>query len=211
MSKTALIHITDPLVTEKTMQVLSRGDIVAVPTDTVYGIACDVKNQEAIQRLFAIKSREQAKAIPVLIGGITQLAMVTKKFDPQSKLLAKTFWPGALTLILAKSPTLPKSLSIYPTVGVRMPDHGWLRELMLKVGPLAVTSANISGQASPITAEEVINQLNRRIDLIVDGGPCQGGISSTVVDCTTVPIRILREGAILSSEILELLNKEDLR
>ena len=105
-------------------------------------------------------------------------------------------------MILEKHHTLPSALTIYETVGVRMPDHDWLRKLITTCGPLAVTSANISGQPSLSSADDVLNALQGRIDLLVDGGSCSGGVPSTVIDCTTHPIKILREGAI-SAAVLQ--------
>lgn len=174
---------------------------MAVPTDTVYGIACSVNNSAAIKSLYQIKIREIIKAIPVLIADLNQLDQITSNLNINAKKLAQTFWPGALTLIVAKNKSLPENLTIYPTVGVRIPDHDWLRAIIREAGPLAATSANISGEASPYSADQVKEQLSGRIELIIDGGDCKGGISSTVVDCSGEEINILREGSITPHQI----------
>ncbi|HKY52851.1 MAG TPA: L-threonylcarbamoyladenylate synthase, partial [Anaerolineales bacterium] len=116
--------------------------------------------------------------------------------------LASRFWPGPLTIILPKKPTLPEAVSATDTVGVRIPDHPVARSLLRATGPMAVTSANISGHSSASTAQEVFNQLNRRIELIIDGGRTPGGVPSTLVDCTGKEIKVLREGPISLEQIL---------
>lgn len=204
--KTQIIDQNSTRAFQKALNVIRAGGVVAVPTDTVYGIACSVKNPKAIQSLYDIKIREINKAIPVLIADLDQIDQVAKNLNDQARKLSKTFWPGALTLIVEKNSQLPENLTIHPTVGMRMPAHEWLRSLMRITGPLACTSANISGEASPATARQVLDQLDERIELIIDGGECKGGISSTVVDCSTDDIVILRKGGITSEEIHSVLN-----
>jgi len=195
---------------QKALAALRNGEVIAVPTDTVYGIACLVNNKTCIQRLYAIKERDKLKAIPVLIGSPDQVKQVADGFQKDALTLADTFWPGALTLIVKKHGSLPEELTIYDTVGVRMPDHTWLRSLILYSGPLAATSANISGEPSLSTAEDVLQSLGGKIDLLIDGGSCPGGISSTVVDCSTETVEILREGGIPKKDILSaLINKSN--
>ncbi|MDP2966184.1 MAG: L-threonylcarbamoyladenylate synthase [Pelolinea sp.] len=205
--KTCIIAQSDGSAIKETLNVIRSGGVVAVPTDTVYGIACSVGNSNAIHSLFQIKIRGCLKAIPVLIGDINQIDLVAKSLNENARKLAQSFWPGALTLIVAKNKSLPTILTIHPTVGVRIPDHGWLRAIILKTGPLAATSANISGETSPSTASQVLDQLNGRIELIIDGGECKGGISSTVVDCSGEEIKILREGGITPEQIQSALGK----
>ncbi len=199
--KTRILKQASDLAISETLKVIRSGGVVAVPTDTVYGIACSVNNSAAIQSLFKIKIRESIKAIPVLLADLNQIGQVAASLNENAKKLAQAFWPGALTLIVIKNDLLPNNLTSYPTVGVRIPDHEWLRSIIRNVGPLAVTSANISGGSSPSSAGQVLDQLNGRIELIIDGGECKGGISSTVVNCSGERIDILREGEITPDQI----------
>ncbi len=205
--KTQTILKSDPAAHKTVLEIIRRGGVVAVPTDTVYGIACALDNPQAINQLYAIKERDKLKAIPVLVGDLQQLDRIASDFNSQAQTLAKRYWPGALTLVVEKNPKLPQELTIYPTVGIRMPAYDWLLDLMRASGPLATTSANLSGAASPASAQEVLTQLDGRIELIVDGGICAGGIPSTVVDCSQQPLKILREGSISSEAIRKLLEE----
>lgn len=194
--ETIVIEKSNPQSAKFARDVLQTGGVIAIPTDTVYGIACLVNKRESIRRLYSIKQRELIKAIPVLIGTLEQTSDITSSFPTTAYALSQHFWPGALTLVMNKHPDLPFELTSYPTVGIRMPDHDWLRLLMQSCGPLAATSANISGQPSLSTAQEVLDELTGRVDLLIDGGVCAGGIPSTVIDCTLSPVKVLREGGI---------------
>ena len=194
--ETSVIEQSNPQSAKFAQEVLQAGGVIAIPTDTVYGIACLVNKRESIQRLYTIKQRELIKAIPVLIGTLDQTSNITSNFPTTAYALSQHFWPGALTLVMNKHPDLPFELTSYPTVGIRMPDHDWLRLLMQSCGPLAATSANISGQPSLPTAHEVLDELSGRVDLLIDGGICADGIPSTVIDCTLSPVKVLREGGI---------------
>jgi tRNA threonylcarbamoyl adenosine modification protein (Sua5/YciO/YrdC/YwlC family) len=138
----------------------------------------------------------------VLIGDETDLAQVAGALSDLAARLARRFWPGPLTLVVPAHPALPANLSPLPTVGVRMPDHPVALALLRRTGPLAVTSANLSGQPSARTAGEVFAQLNGRIPLILDGGESPGGLPSTVVDCTGGKPVILRQGPITPEQLL---------
>jgi len=177
--------------------------VVAFPTDTVYGLGADAFNSKAIDLLFEKKIRDSSKAIAILLGNINHLSKVTTDINPTAKLLAKSFWPGALTIILVSHPKLPKNISPLPTVGIRMPNHPIALILLSQYGPLATTSANISGGANPNTAQDVFSQLGNRIPLIIDDGKTPGGLPSTVVDCTKEEPKILREGPISQQQILD--------
>jgi L-threonylcarbamoyladenylate synthase len=203
--KTRIISLTDDSAIKETLTIIRSGGVVALPTDTVYGIACSVESTTAIQSLYQIKIRESIKAIPVLIADIDQINLLAKDLNENTSKLAQSFWPGALTLIVPKNDSLPHT--IYPTVGVRMPDHDWLRAIMRGTGPLAATSANISGESSPTTSQQVLDQLDGRIELIIDGGECKGGISSTVIDCSGEEVKIIRQGMITSEQIQSALGK----
>jgi L-threonylcarbamoyladenylate synthase len=184
------------------VQVLQSGGLVAFPTDTVYGLGALVFDGPAVEAIYAAKARPVDKAIPVLLGDMEDIERVAAQLPPLARRLAARFWPGPLTLIVPKSPHLPRAVSTTGTVGVRVPDHEIARALLRLAGPLAVTSANISDQASPATAREVSVQLDGRIDLILDGGRTPGGLPSTVVDCTGATPVILRPGPISLDEIL---------
>ncbi|MGD8405649.1 MAG: L-threonylcarbamoyladenylate synthase [Anaerolineales bacterium] len=183
------------------LEILKHGGLVAFPTDTVYGVGSLAFDANAVESIYAAKDRPAEKAIPILIGGPEDLDKVTGEIPPMAAKLAARFWPGALTLVVPKHPSLPEVVSSMPTVGVRVPDHPAARTLLTAAGPMAVTSANISGQESPKTAEEVSRQLNRRISLILDGGETPGGVPSTVVNCLGIEPVVLREGPILLKDI----------
>jgi L-threonylcarbamoyladenylate synthase len=182
--------------------VLRQGGLVAFPTDTVYGLGALAFNGAAVASIYIAKDRPLEKAIPVLIGDSTHMVKVTLDVPQAAVRLAAHFWPGPLTLVVSKHPELPETVSATPTVGVRVPDHKVAQGLLLAAGPMAVTSANLSGQPSPSTAQEVFEQLGGRIALIIDGGKTPGGVPSTVVDCSGKEIQILREGPISKDEIL---------
>lgn len=199
--QTQLLAQNDPQILQIAQIVIARGGLIAFPTDTVYGLAADLHNPQAIQAVFAAKGREFNKAIAVLIGSIEQLEQVAAEITPTAAKLCQHFWPGALTVVLPRHPNLPEILSPLPTIGVRMPDHTFARTLLNTCGALAVTSANRSGMANPVTAQDVMTQLEGRIDLVIDGGACTGGVPSSVIDCTSADIKILRQGAIPAEEI----------
>ncbi len=175
--------------------------MVAFPTDTVYGLASLPFESEYVERLYIAKGRNTERAIAVLLGETSQLSLIAREMNETALRLAEQFWPGPLTLIVPKQLRLPEILSPYPTVGVRIPDHPFALSLLRQAGPLAVTSANLSGHNSPTTAQQVLNQLQGRIDLILDGGPTPGGVPSTVVDCTGPEPVVLREGPISTAQI----------
>lgn len=204
--RTKLIPQSDEQSAAKVLAVLQNHRVVALPTDTVYGIAGLVSSSIAIRQLYAIKDRNAMKAIPVLISDVRQIEQLSDNFSAPAQLLAERFWPGALTIIFSKRPDLPSELSAKATVGIRMPAHAWLRDILRQCGPLAATSANLSGGANPITAQEVQAQLDGRLEIIVDGGACQGGIPSTVVDCSDEQnLKIVRQGAITAYQISQVL------
>jgi len=191
---------------QRALEVLHKGGLVSFPTDTVYGLGALAFDGKAVESIYLAKDRPIEKAIPVLIGDDTDLEKVSDNISDVARKLASRFWPGPLTVIVPKKPTLPESVSATDTVGVRIPDHPVARELLRAAGPMAVTSANISGQSSPSTAQEVFDQLNGRIELIIDGGRTAGGVPSTVVDYSGSEIRVLREGPITLEQILSLIS-----
>jgi len=185
----------------RALEVLRTGGLVAFPTDTVYGVGALVFDGIAIESIYAAKDRPVEKAIPVLIGEANELEEVGIDLPKAALQLAARFWPGPLTILVPKRPDLPKSVSATSTVGVRVPDHDVARALLRLAGPMAVTSANLSGAQSPVSAQEVYEQMGGRIPLILDGGRTPGGVPSTLVDCTTPELKILREGPIRLEEL----------
>lgn len=205
--QTKILSCNTPRALESAAKILAQGGLVAFPTDTIYGIAAAVDNIAGIQRLFAVKERSEQKAIAVLIGEMAQLSQVASNINPQAQTLARAFWPGALTLVMERHPSLPEILSPTPTIGVRMPALPFALELLKKCGPLATTSANLSGKANPVTAQNVIEQLGTRFELLLDGGNTPGPTASTVVDCTRPGLPILRHGVISQNELQNVLDK----
>jgi L-threonylcarbamoyladenylate synthase len=193
-------------------ELLRAGGIVAVPTDTVYGIAADIALPDAIERLFAAKRRPPEKAVAVLLADVDQ-AEAIGVLEPAARVLGERFWPGGLTLVLPVRPgvQLPHVLAAgAPTIGVRVPDHEAPRALARLLGPLPTTSANVSGQADARDAREIAALLGSAIALVIDGGPIHGGPASTVVDCTLDLPVILREGAIPAADIAAALEEAGL-
>ena len=188
---------------DEAVALLRAGGIVAVPTDTVYGIAADIALPDAIERLFAAKGRAPEKAVAVLLADAAQASSLGL-VSPAAEALAARFWPGGLTLVLPlrSDARLPRVLAGgAPTIGVRVPDHPAPRALAAALGPLPTTSANRSGEADARDAREVAERLGDALALVLDGGPVRGGPASTVVDCTLEWPSILREGAIPADEI----------
>ena len=198
--QTERIQADHPNAIQRALEIFQVGGVVAFPTDTVYGIGVPML-ERTIERLFDIKGRDHAKAIAVLIADAEQLPKVASEISDQAKKLAARFWPGPLTLVLARDPKTPSFLSRNDTIGVRVPDHPVARALLAAAGPMAVTSANLSGRANTRTADEVLSQLNGRIELVIDGGRTPGEQPSTVVDLTGEEPMILREGPISEEQI----------
>jgi len=183
---------------EAGISTLGRGGVVAFPTDTVYGLGAAADIPQAIEKIYQVKQRAHDKALPLLLEDISQISEVACRVSETAWLLARTFLPGALTLVLPKSDSVLDIISGGgQTVAVRVPAHAIPVALVNGLGmPIVGTSANISGHPSPLTADEVRDQFGDKIDLIIDGGRCPGGKESTVVDVTGEVPLILREGAI---------------
>jgi L-threonylcarbamoyladenylate synthase len=202
---TRLIKTIHPQAIPTAVKLLQGGHLVAFPTDTVYGLGAQLFIPEAIEKLYQVKEREHLKAIPVLLSDPAALDQITSSMNILAHRLADHFWPGPLTLVVPGHPELPANLSLLPTIGVRMPNHPIALALLQASGPLAVTSANLSGQENAQTAEQVYTQLAARIPLILDGGSTPGGAPSTVVDCTGPEPIILRAGPVTIEEIRAIL------
>jgi len=199
---TEIFSVQDPLALPRALEILQLGGLVAFPTDTVYGLGALAFDGLAVRSIYAAKDRPMEKAIPVLIGDADDLAKVTADVPEFALKLAARFWPGPLTLVVPKHPEIPEAVSAALTVGVRIPDHPVARALLRLAGPMAVTSANLSGQTSPSTAQEVFDQLGGRIAMILDGGKTPGAVPSTVVDCVGAEPQVLRTGPISKNDIL---------
>jgi len=187
---------------------LRESGLVALPTDTVYGVGVALDAPDGLARLFAAKDRPPDKAIVLLVADLEQAAAVGV-LSPAARVLAERYWPGGLTLILSQAPgtQLPAALTGgASTVGVRVPDHDCPRALARELGPLPVTSANLSGRPEARDAFDVLAQLGDRIALVLDGGPARGGLPSTVVDCSGERPRMLRVGAIERDSIARALD-----
>jgi len=187
---------------EKGVATLEKGGVIAFPTDTVYGLGADAFNATAVERIYEIKNRPRHQQLPLLIADVKQLTALANPIPEIAWFLARRFWPGGLTLVLAKTDSVPAYLAPGTTIAVRIPDHPVCLALIQRMGnPIIGTSANISGQPAALTAEEVGQQLGGKIDLIINGGKCPGSKESTVVDVTHKSLIILRQGIMPSDEI----------
>ena len=201
---TRLILTSDPDAVIEAIAALRRGEVIAIPTETVYGVAV-LPTDEGIERLIAAKHRSAEKGIQLLVDSIEQVEQIAEVGVAATR-LANRFWPGALTVVLSRGrgAQLPESIGGgRPTLGIRLPDHDMPRSLARELGPIAASSANISGAPPATDASMVASYFGDEISLILDDGPVRGGTSSTVVDCSgpaSVPT-VLREGAISSDEI----------
>lgn len=192
-----------PDVLREAVAVLRQGGVVAYPTDTVYGLAVDATDVGAIARLYDVKGRPEAKAVPLIIGDVGQLTEVVAVVPPQAELLMTAFWPGPLTLLLEPHEALPAELrGESPRIGVRWPASKLCQELARALGhAITATSANGSGAPAALTAAEVAEQLGTSVDLILDGGRAESSEVSTVLDVVTVPPCIRRPGKISAQAI----------
>jgi len=192
------------------VEVLLAGELVAFPTDTVYGVGAHGLQAEAVERLYQAKARPTDKPIAFLLASADDVQGVARDIPDAAWLLAQHFWPGGLSLVLSKRDVVPATVAAGgPSVAVRVPDHPVTQALILALGaPLAATSANLSGHPDAVTADQVLRELGDRVALILDGGRCPGGVPSTVVDLTASPPTILRRGAIPEEDIWSVLAQD---
>ncbi len=185
------------------VRVIGEGGVVVLPTDTVYGLAVDPANAAAVQRLFHIKRRDGARPIPILLSDVARLQDVCDAPPETATRLAEMFLPGPLTLVVPLSASLPLALTAGSgTVGVRVPDHDGARAFIRACGgSLAVTSANVSGEPPATDVDALSSDVARSVDLILDGGASDGGVASSVVDCSTRPPRVLRVGPLSAADL----------
>jgi len=188
---------------EQGINVLKQGGIVAFPTDTVYGLGAAINIAPAVAKVYQVKGRPPSMALPILLADKSEITEVAEAVPPVAWLLADKFLPGALTMVLLKSESVPDIVSGGGrTIAIRIPAHPVPISLARGLGaPIVGTSANLSGSPSALTAKEVYNQLGDRVDLIINGGRCPGGRESTIVDLTGETPLILRQGAISAAEL----------
>ncbi|HIT02381.1 MAG TPA: threonylcarbamoyl-AMP synthase [Candidatus Enterenecus merdae] len=191
-------------------ELLSGGVLVALPTETVYGLAADATQAGAVQAIYTAKGRPEGKALNVLVDGMMMVEQICEGIPPDAYTLARAFWPGPLTMILRGRGVLPPQVTAGgDTQGVRCPDHPDTLAVIRTLGrPLACPSANRSGQPSPKSADQVLAQLAGRIGAVLDGGECAVGVESTILDLTVTPYRILRQGGLSRKAIQEALGAE---
>ncbi|MCD6300245.1 MAG: threonylcarbamoyl-AMP synthase [Dehalococcoidales bacterium] len=188
---------------EEGISILKQGGVVAFPTDTVYGLGACVDTQRAVKRLYQIKQRPRSMALPLLLAATSQISEVAEPVSEVAWLLINNFLPGALTLVLPKSNSVPDIITAGgKTVAIRIPAHPVPVALVEGLGtPIVGTSANLSGKPSSLTADEVYSQFGDRVDLVINGGRCPSGKESTIVDVTgKIPV-ILRQGAISREDL----------
>lgn len=205
--KTEYVHV-DPLhidegALEKAAALLRRGEIVAFPTETVYGLGANALDENGVKKIFLAKGRPGDNPLIVHVSQVDQLMPLVKEIPEKAYILMKKFWPGPLTLIFPKSDLVPREVTAgLDTVAVRMPEHPVALRLIEKAGvPVAAPSANLSGRPSPTEGRHVLSDLNGKVPLILDGGETQVGLESTVLDLTVDPPLILRPGGVTLEEI----------
>lgn len=185
-------------VVQSAADVLRQGGLVAYPTETVYGLAASAFLVDSIARVFDAKQRPFHQALPVQIADTGDIATLARDISPEADSLIQAFFPGPLTLVFYRLPTV--SLTVTgggPTLGLRMPDHAVPLAVMRAFGaPVVCPSANLTGRRSPMSAADVLEDLDGQIDLVLDGGPTQDRVASTVLDVSVRPARLLREGKI---------------
>ena len=201
--QTLYLSALDSSTAETAAKIIKAGGLVALPTETVYGLGANGLNPEAVTKIFKAKGRPNDNPLILHISDIAQMEQLCHDIPPEAYLLAESFWPGPLTMVLPAKSTVPLSTrGGLPTVGIRCPDCLVTRDIIRLAGvPIAAPSANISGKPSTTTAEHVRHDHDGRIDCIVDGGPCRVGVESTIIDLSEKPPRLLRPGGISPEQL----------
>lgn len=182
---------------DEAVAALKRGEPVAIPTETVYGLAAPAFDERAVRRVFELKRRPSTNPLIVHVSSVEMAKSVVREWPPEADLLAKRFWPGPLTMVLAKAASAPSIVTAGgDTVAVRVPDHPLALALIERAGPVVAPSANRSGMISPTSAGDVALAMEEESLLVLDGGPCRAGIESTVVRTAPKPVRVLRLGVV---------------
>ncbi|MBQ3541975.1 MAG: threonylcarbamoyl-AMP synthase [Oscillospiraceae bacterium] len=205
--KTRYLSADDPKTPEIAAQILQKGGLVAIPTETVYGLGANGLDEHAVAKIFEAKGRPQDNPLILHVAEAADMEKFCHSIPEAAWLLAEKFWPGPLTMVLPAKPTVPRRTTAgLSTVAVRCPDCAVTRQIIRLAGvPVAAPSANISGKPSTTTAQHVLHDHDGRIDMIVDGGSCRVGVESTIVDLTEERPRLLRPGGITPEQLLQVL------
>lgn len=195
-------------------QAIGRGDLIVMPTDTVYGVAADAFSASAVAKLLAAKGRGRQSPPPVLVAGISTMRALVAEVPEAVERLVEAFWPGGLTIVLPAQPSLSWDLGeTRGTVAVRMPADRFALELLEECGPLAVSSANLTKMPAAVSIDDAVRMLGDSVAVYLDGGPAATGIASTIIDATTLvgadpaPVRVLREGAVSREALRDVLGE----
>ena len=204
---TLLLSALDTATPQISAEIIQRGGLVAIPTETVYGLGANGLDPKAVAKIFEAKGRPQDNPLILHVADVAEIENFCHSIPESAYRLAEKFWPGPLTMVLPARDTVPKCTTAgLPTVAVRCPDNAVTREIIRLSGcPIAAPSANISGKPSTTTAEHVMHDHNGKIDAVVDGGPCRVGLESTIVDLTEDRPRLLRPGGITPEQLTEVL------
>ena len=187
----------------RAVRALSEGGVVALPTDTLYGLSANALDETAASKVFSVKGRQEFSPLPVFVSDTSGLHVYGRDIPDLAERLAEEFWPGKLTIVVRKSMLIPAVVSGgFDTVGLRCPDHPVPRDVVRELGaPITATSANVSGKPPLTSARNVAHELGTRLDMVFDGGQLAPSMPSTVIDATVNPPRILREGALSREEL----------
>lgn len=207
--KTEILSAQSPAAIRKAADLIKSGELVALPTETVYGLGADGLNPEAVAKIFQAKGRPQDNPLILHIADAAQLDMLCNNIPASAWQLAEAFWPGPLTMVLPAKSIVPKCTTAgLPTVAVRCPDHDATRKIIALAGvPIAAPSANLSGKPSTTTADHVFHDHDGKLPLIIDGGPCRVGVESTIIDLTEQPPRLLRPGGVTPEQLTAILGE----
>jgi len=189
------------------VDILRKGGVVALPTDTIYGLGADISNEKAIARVFSIKGRLTTKALPVLVSGIEQALKLTTSVPKVGLALMEAFWPGSLTLICKKSQTVSDKLTgSMDSIAIRYPEHPIPLEIINRLGsPITGTSANRSGEQTPFTSEQIIQSLGTDVDYVIPGACPENNVGSTIIDISIEEATIIRAGSIPVQQITDII------
>ena len=200
--RTEQLYVTEPGAIERAATLLEQGYLVVFPTDTVYGIGAAAFDESAIAALYRVKGRPSEKGIPILLADREDVHKVARDIPPRAQALLDRFWPGALTLIVPRRTDVPANLSPDETIAVRVPDNEIARAIIRQAGgAVATSSANLSGAAPARDGDEAMQALQGLVAAVVDGGPVEHGVASTIVDCTVTPPAVLRSGALSAAAL----------